>query len=164
MRLFGIALLSLIPIIIGFMKAKNSALAVRQNELILLMIGEIDGLIRYQAMPLDEIFGIICSEDIYKPLGFDCWSVYDEPFGVRMRKYIEDDSKLKISADEKAAFMLFLTALGKSDDSGQRAICKTYTAKFQTYIDQRRESAPKNQKLCRSIGIICGIFIAIILI
>lgn len=135
-------------------------------ELTRKMIDEITILIRHKSLTVTEIVDELISNSIYTELAF-LQIVKSEiapgiPFHTAWINAIKKDSKLLV--EEKIELISLGNSLGSSDTEGQMSALTIYKDKFNLLIKKANENYDKKGKLYRSLGVLSGVFVAILLI
>ena len=161
MRLLGIILISIIPAAVGFMKSAKAAKCCEQAAAAVYAVDEVWQCIRYQSLPICDIVKHLCGAKRLEILGLrmpdDCGEIH---------KMIDIAVRQSGINDEKAADILleFLNSLGKSDISGQQSVCELYRKAAAEHCDELNRQLKSTQRLYSALGVLCGLFCAVLLI
>ncbi len=166
-KLFGIIAIFGVCVTAGFMKTASLSKRVRELEAFLSALSLISTEIRYFASPTDDIIAKLDSANEYKQL---------RVFGI-CRKKLEntrdfgkawvdalDESKSYLSLDngDYEALKWFGSLFGTTDTDGQLANCERYCGLLQQRITSAREDKSKRGKMYTSLGVLAGVFFAVI--
>lgn len=143
------------------MKSAKAARRCNQAAAAVCAIDEVWQCIRYKAMPIADIIGHLCSVQRLEILGLKKADSGD--IGGMIEQTVRDNSDI---CDERLICMLceFFCSLGKSDLSGQQSICEQYRKKTADYCGDLKERLQSEQRLCSALGVLGGLFCAVLLI
>ena len=143
------------------MKSAKAAKRCNQAAAVVCAVDEVWQCIRYQAMPIYGIIAHLCSVRRLEILGLKKADGGDID-GV-IEHTVRENSDI---CDEQLICMLceFLNSLGKSDLSGQQSICEQYRKKAADYYGELKEQLPGRRRLCSALGVLGGLFCAVLLI
>ena len=161
MRFIGVILISIIPVAVGFIKSARAAKCCEQAAAVVYAVDEAWQCIRYRSMPLCEIIGHLCGAKRLMVLGLSA----PDDFGDISNAISRSVRQSGIN-DEKAADILleFLNSLGKSDISGQQSVCELYRKAAAEHCDELNRQLKSTQRLYSALGVLCGLFCAVLLI
>lgn len=160
LKVFGILLLSAIPIGLGLRKSHQLMQQKEDIAGLLFLVMQCRQGIAYQQLPLAEL---ICR------LPRQRYNIID-----RLIEHIQDEAP-PLSAWKEASQALhyqpicpimddYFSALGSSDQNSQLKICDMTAARLEEIrLTLEKETSAKS-KLYRTVGILAGVFIAILLI
>ncbi len=158
-KIFGILLLSVIPISVGFKKSRQLTLQKKDIDGLLFLVHECRQNIAYQQLPLSELIGQLPRRR-YRII--DCLI---EHIQLSSPLTAWNNSKSIMTHPQALAVMTdYFSALGTSDRDTQLEICNRTAARLDEIRLAFDSEISAKAKLYRTIGILAGIFIAIILI
>lgn len=129
------------------------------------MLDEISILIRYKAMTVYEIINVLRENQMYNSLTFlnQISCNVQMPFSEAWEKSI-DNMQSDLNSSDKKLLKSFGCSLGTSDISGQLSSIEVFKADFSKIENDAIVLYDKKSKLYRSLGILCGMFLSIMLI
>lgn len=137
---------------------------VSELNLINYMLDEISVLIRYKAMTVYEIINALKQNKMYEKLSFinnlEC--NISTPFNSAWDKSI-DNMQSELETADKKLLKSFGNSLGTTDILGQLSSIEVFKADFKRLEKEASESYGKKSRLYRSLGLLGGIFISIML-
>ena len=164
-KFIGIILIVASSSLVGIMFSDKLKKRVAELNLINYMLEEISVLIRYKALPVYEIIKALKENQMYNSLNFinliNC--NMQIPFNKAWEESI-DNSKSELSSNDKKLLKSFGNSLGTSDISGQLASIEVFKVDFKKLEKEATNEYEKKSKLYRSLGILCGMFVSIMLI
>ncbi len=159
-KAFGILLLSTIPILLGLRKSRQ---LVQQREDIaglLFLVNQCRQDIAYQQLPLAELISRLPRQR-YKIVDCLIKHMQHEPTPLsawnKTKQILTHQPSLSVMND-------FFSALGTSDRDSQIKICNMIAARLEELRLALESEASTKAKLYRTVGILAGVFIAILLI
>ncbi len=159
-KIFGVLLLSAIPIIFGLGKSRN---IIQQKQEVAALIGLVTRCrqgIAYQQLPLADLIHQLPKQQ-YKSI--------DRLSGYLQHGVSPVQAWRKIAMDIHYSPILsimddYFSALGTSDQDSQLKICDMTSARLEEIRMKLETETPTKAKLYRTVGILAGAFIAILLI
>ncbi len=134
-------------------------------ETIRKMSNEIATLIRYRSLTVREIFLTLKENDIYSGLVFLHNADYsDKNFSVDKIWCKEVETDFTLSPEEKSILCELGNQLGTTDTEGQLSILEVFNKKIETMLEDQTEKYAVRGKLCRSMGILAGAMVGILII
>ena len=88
-------------------------------------------------------------------------------FNVKKVGVLEEklNQALPLLTEEQTAYINgFFKILGKGDASGQKTQLKTYKFYFEEQLKKATDNFDKKGKMCNKLGLLCGIFLSILVI
>lgn len=88
-------------------------------------------------------------------------------FNVKKVGVLEErlNQALPLLTEEQTAYIDgFFKILGKGDASGQKTQLKTYKFYFEEQLKKATDNFDKKGKMCNKLGLLCGIFLSILVI
>jgi stage III sporulation protein AB len=166
-KLSGIIAVFVVCVAAGFMKSASLAKRVRELEAFLSALSLISTEIRYFASPTDDIIAKLDSANEYKQL---------HVFGVCKENLENTRDFAKVWADalEKSkpylsldkgdfeSLIWFGSMFGTTDMQGQIANCERYCGLLQQRLDSARDDKSKRGRMYTSLGVLAGVFFAVI--
>lgn len=135
-------------------------------ELIKRMIDDMSNLIRYRALTVKEIISELSLSPSYSNLIFLNYASQNIqnsiPFSEIWEKSVEKDFSLKNC--EKSELISLGYAIGSTDIEGQISTLNSFKEKFLHLISQADDDYKQKGKLYRSLGVLSGIFISVIIV
>lgn len=133
----------------------------------LTMIENIEILLSYNSLSVQEIFKLLSQNEIFNLLTFIKY--INESMEIKENKYVLStcnleyiNSNLYLKQDDKENLINFFSLFGKSDLNGQIMNCRKYKDIFKSRLDYIEKN---EQKECKSISVlIVGIGILIIIL
>ncbi len=129
------------------------------------MSDEIATLIRYRNLKIREIMIHLKESEMYSELDFLHNAEFDDksrPVGEIWLENIRLDSKL--SSDEKKLMSQLGMQLGTTDTEGQLSVLCVFNKSLNTMIEKQSEKYAVKGKLCRSMGILMGAAVGIMIL
>ncbi len=132
------------------------------------MVGYIAGELRYNLTPVERIFEDLAACERYRPFGF-LQAARDrmrtKPFPEALRgALLQDAPRLALHTGDVELLEGLADSLGASDVSTQLA----YLALLETRLQERLEAAKEAQRskgrMYRTLGVLCGIVVDIIIL
>ncbi|MDE5883675.1 MAG: stage III sporulation protein AB [Oscillospiraceae bacterium] len=125
--------------------------------------------IRYQGLPLQELFGLLAGQSDYENLDFlenlknleSCAGLSGIPIESRWESALEHS---RIPTEARQILRNLGHELGKTDTQGQLAVLELYQTQMQTAYEQFREDYQKKSRLYQSLGWLGGAMLAILFI
>lgn len=165
-KLVGVMLLVTASSYIGINMSQTLKERVIRIELIKRMLDEISTLIRHRALTVSEIVDELNKSTVYKELDFINFAKNDIteriPFSNVWEKSIIRDKKL--FQEERKELISLGYSLGTSDIDGQLSALSIIKNKFDIIAEKSNFEYTKKGKLYRTLGVLCGVFISILLI
>lgn len=147
--------------------SKADKLKRRRNELNLIshMLEDFIILIRFKALPLFEIVKQLKSNKLYKDSelfsNIDC--SLEKPFYKAWEESI-DNMHTYLNSNDLRLLKSFGSTLGRSDIEGELSNIEIYKSDFLKLEKSASEECEKKSQLYRSLGVLSGVFISILLI
>lgn len=129
------------------------------------MSDEISTFIRYNSLTVREIFMKLQENKAYSSLAFI--NAYDYGFKGRAAAaiWLEGiDSDPELTADEKHILSQLGTQLGTTDTQGQLSVISIFNEELEAMIKKQSERYAVKGKLYRSIGVLAGAMLGILII
>lgn len=166
LKLIGIMLLICATGYTGMSMSTSLKERIKRLELIRKMLDEIATLIRYRALTVTEIINELVSNSSYGELIFlhkaKLEIAPEIPFHCAWENAVKKDGKLL--NEEKSQLISLGNFLGSSDIEGQISALTIYKDKFNMLIEKASENYASKGKLYRSLGVLSGVFVSILLI
>lgn len=164
-KILGIISIIISSTLIGIVGSEKLRNRVKELNLINYMLEEIAILIRYKAMTVYEIVETLTQNQIFNKLTFlnNFNSNLQIPFKSTWNKNIDDMPTSLIESDVKL-LKSFGASLGTSDIDGQLSTIGVFKESFFKLEKDATVIYDKKSKLYRSLGVLIGAFISIILI
>lgn len=137
---------------------------IRCCELILKVLDEISANIRYNALNLWDIFNNLKKSPSYKSLGFICnfHRNGSETFQSSFVNALYSDKSLTDSV--RYELLTLADILGKSDIDGQLSAISVSCENFKNILASQRDYYSAKSRLYRSIGVLAGAMLAVLII
>ncbi len=166
MKVLGISLLALCPIIAGLIKSHN----LKQNQILIEKIIELINWIiieiKYKKTDIYDILTNLSLEENFKQLEFLQYfknKSNSKPFPKAWKNAIESWN-CSINRKEKNLLKSLSNILGTTDSNGQILSLKHVKLRFEESFKNAKNLYHKQGKLSRSLGVLLGIAILIIFI
>jgi stage III sporulation protein AB len=166
-RISGIVAVFVVCVAAGFMKSASLAKRVHDLEAFLSALTLISAEIRYFASPTDDIIAKLNSASEYKQLHvFELCREnleYTRDFAKAWALALEK-SKPYLSLDKGDFDTLtwFGSLFGTTDMQGQIANCERYCGLLEQRLDIAREDKAKRGRMYTSLGVLAGVFFAVL--
>ena len=161
LKTLGVICLSAIPVYIGFCESRTIGDRLSDIEGYLLLVRRMEELVCFSQLPFGAMMEKICREEggryrVIRILGdhleknlapLDLWRACEEP----------DASLTPVLTD-------FFASCGKTPVDGQAQLCRTTITRLETIYEERKKSSENKRRICRTVGILGGAFLAIILL
>lgn len=166
LKLIGMIMIIMTTSLIGTgLSGSLSERAARLN-VIDLMFDRIATLIKFRCMPTGEILRELSGDCSFSALTFlhNSLQYYEsgDSFPRAWQKGVEADSSLK--NDEKIILLSAGRSLGTSDCDGQLSMIEVFRQNINHLSDSAREESLKKGRLYRSLGVLAGVFISVMLV
>ncbi|NLK70620.1 MAG: hypothetical protein GX286_04185 [Clostridiales bacterium] len=166
LKLIGVMLLVCATGYTGLSMSASLKERIRRLELIRKMVDEITILIRHRALTVMEIIDELTANSSYAELTFlhkaKSGIIPEVSFHYAWENAVKKDNKLL--NEEKTELISLGNFLGSSDTEGQISALTIYKDKFNSLIEYANEIYDKKGKLYRSLGVLSGVFVAILLV
>jgi stage III sporulation protein AB len=164
-KYIGIFVIVLSSSLIGFSCSDKLRKRAKELGMIHHMLDEISILIRYKAMTVYEIIKTLKENQMFNnlPLLINFKINEQEPFSVSWDKQLESMHTDLKEGDIKL-LKSFGNSLGTSDIDGQLQTIEVYKNDFKKLEADALSIYDKKARLYRSLGLLCGMFISIMLI
>ncbi len=159
-KIFGILLLSAVPIVFGLRKSQNLMYQKQEVSEIIGLIARCRQGIAYQQLPLASLIQQLPKQQS---------QTID-----RLREHLQNGASPMSAWQDTAKGICcpvilpimndFFSALGTSDKESQLNICDMTSARLEEIRLMLEADAPAKTKLYRTVGVLAGAFIAILLI
>ncbi len=164
-KYLDLSLIIVITTYIGFFKSKKFSNRVKNLKDFKSSLNVFRSKIEFTYEPIKDIFLEISkvvyqdNENIFKSF---CES-QNEDITVAWNEAVQN-SKLDLKQDDKDVFILLGKMLGKTDKTGQISQIDLVDNFLDKQISDSEEKKRKNEKLYKTLGVISGLVIAIILV
>lgn len=164
-KYLDLSLIIVITTYIGFFKSKKFSNRVKNLKDFKSSLNVFRSKIEFTYEPIKDIFLEISkvvyqdNENIFKSF---CES-QNEDITVAWNEAVQN-SKLDLKQDDKDVFILLGKMLGKTDKTGQISQIDLVDNFLDKQISDSEEEKRKNEKLYKTLGVISGLVIAIILV
>lgn len=163
MKFLGILCIILSCAGTGIYMASHLKNQVRQYQKLLAFLEDCAIYIRYQSLPLQELFAMLAEHPDYESLDFLRKLKISPEFSPEILWYgAVQESRLPSGA--KQILQNLGHELGKTDIQGQLAVLALYQTQMQTACEQCRVCYEKKSKLYQSLGWLGGAMLAILFI
>lgn len=149
---------------------KSSALKNRALELleVSLMLEKIEVYLTYEKLPTKEIVQALAENESLSRLKFlrDCMTTTNEniPFPVIWRQALEENkNNMDLTADDRKIIHMLGTNLGSSDVKTQLNSIEMLKNLTKQALDEAQQGKEQKGKLYRSLGVLGGIGITLLL-
>ena len=165
LKLFGILAIIVSTSLIGVSMSDKLKKRVKELNLINYMLDEISVLIRYKAITVYEIVESLKQNQMYNDLGFITGFECDikTPFYTAWDKSVSN-MQSELTPYDKKLLKSFGNSLGTSDISGQLSSIEVFKSDFSKLEKEAAALYEKKSKLYRSLGLLGGMFVSIMLI
>ena len=161
LKLIGIILLSGAVSMYGAFAASNISTAGRQRKAVISLMYAVKNGIEYGGTALDEIFANFESTELEK-CGF--LKMLQEKVPCALENALKSQGLL-IGDREKALFTEFAVKCGKSPFAdGEKKLCERYIALAENLDASLSADEKAKCELYRRLGVLCGLFSALILL
>jgi len=164
-KIIGIFALVISSSLIGITASEKLKNRVSELNLIKYMLEEIAILIRYKAMTVYEIIGTLKKNEGFKKLEFiDGFTInMQNSFATSWGENI-DKAKSSLTKADIELLKSFGGTLGTSDIDGQLSTIEVFKGNFSKLEKDARHIYEQKSRLYRSLGVLIGAFISIMLI
>ncbi len=166
-KIGGIIAIFTVCVAAGLLKSYSLSKRVRELEAFLSALSQISTEIRYFAYPTDVIISKLDSSAEYKRLkvfGFCKTNLAQTRDFSRAWKDAITQSKPFLSLDKSdiEALNSFGDTFGTTDAEGQMANCERYCELLKQRLESSREDKAKRGRMYSSLGVLSGVFFALI--
>ena len=157
-KIFGILLLSSVPILIGMKKSRMANECKQNIEAFIYFVRECRQGIEFQQRSIEDVLGHLASNhyrilaqlisEIRKSSPLEAWEQISDQLQLDLRSVMDD----------------FFNHWGSSDCRSQLHVCDITIKQLEQLHLKVSEETAKKTKLYRTIGVLVGVFIAIIFI
>jgi len=164
-KFIGIISIVISTSLIGIFSSDKLKNRVKELNLINYMLEEIEILIRYKAMTVYEIVDTLRQNQAFNIFSFlnNIDNNMQIPFKTSWENNI-DKMQSSLSQSDLKLLKSFGGSLGTSDISGQISTIKIYKENFLKLEKDATSVYEKKSKLYRSLGVLVGAFVSILLI
>lgn len=164
-KIIGIIIVVLSTSLIGIYFSDKLKNRVRELKNINYMFEQISVLVRYKALTVYEVIDELRQNQVCSNLNFIKKFIQREdiPFEKQWSQSI-DNSQNYLNNEDKRVLKSFGNVFGTSDIEGQLSDIELYRHNFIKIENDANEEFEKKSKLYKSLGIIGGAFISIMLI
>ncbi len=168
-KIFIIFLLVITAFLYGNFYANRLKKRVENLKLIEVLLDEIILQIRYKSATVYEIMQKLCSENYSNNLEFlnkikSELEGTNNVFSVIWRENIESQNEIFLVQEDKKLLLLIGEILGRTDKEGQLNSLNYIKKELDLKILKSKQDEQEKSKLYRSLGILSGAFIAILLV
>lgn len=131
-----------------------------------LMIQDISIMMRYQALTVKEILFCLCENSAYEKLTFlsEINKIKNVPFQLAWENSVADWQEKAIYPEDRALITEIGTSLGECDIEGQLSILCQKNEKLEIILKNAVLECSRKGKLYRSLGVLTGVFISIMML
>ncbi len=131
---------------------------VRQYQLLLSFLNDCEIYIRYQNLPLQELFSLLAENPDYRQLAFlnEIRTGEGSPH-MRWQKAVQH-----LSGEARTIFQNLGHAIGQTDLQGQIAVLELSQIQMQSAYENCRTASEKKRKLYQSLGWLGGAMLAVL--
>lgn len=164
MKIVGIIIILISSSLLGIYFADRLKKRLKELSDIKCMLEQISVLIRYKVLTVYEIIDELKDNDICRRLPFinNFNKIKDESFYNQWCKSI-DTSDTSLKDEDKKVLKSFGSFFGSSDVDGQLADIKVFAENIDNITVKAKEDYEKKSKLYKSLGVVAGAFISIML-
>lgn len=165
LKIFGAIAIVIATSLIGIMSSDKLKQRVKEINLINYMLEEISILIRYKAMTVYEIVENLKGNPVFNQLTFlnNIEFNLQMPFKIAWESNI-DSMQSALKQSDLKMLKSFGATLGTSDIDGQLSTIAVFKENFSQLEKEAITNYEKKSKLYRSLGVLSGAFISIMLI
>ena len=166
-KIIGSILIIISSTAFGMTAASKLTARVTELELIIKMIEEIKTRIQYNRSTVLELFDSMNHQGDYSSLYFlndIVMFLKNNPINNNLLSFEFKNDKTFLSKKDQALLISSLKELGTMDIEGQLSSLTLYKIRFDEQLTLARQEQNKKGKLYRTLGILCGIGIAIVII
>ncbi|MBC8535536.1 stage III sporulation protein AB [Feifania hominis] len=162
-KMVGMCLILLTTTFAGSALSADLKRRIRDLRLCADLIAKIGREISYSRCPITEVLGRCAQEKKYAPLRFLQLS---KPFdSERFRLHYEKNrDSLCLKNEDHDLILEFFADFGKSDAVGELARCGKYEAELARRVEELEPAIEKQAKLYRSLGVLSGVFLSILMV
>lgn len=166
LKYIDICLIIIVSSYIGFYKSKKFSNRVKNLKDFKSGLSVFKSKIEFTYEPIKDIFEEISkiiyqnNKNIFKDF---CESINDEDVSITWNKTVEN-SNFDLKNEDKEVLRLLGKMLGKTDKTGQISQIDLVDNFLDKQILEAEEEKQKNEKLYKTLGVVCGLVIAIILV
>ncbi|MDE5853238.1 MAG: stage III sporulation protein AB [Oscillospiraceae bacterium] len=166
MHALGVIILTICPILIGLTYSITLTKNQRQIGEIIQLINWIETEIRYKQTNLDQMLIEASSKEAFSSLEFlssavEFMKIF--PFPQAWKKSISNWNS-KMDTYDKQLLFSFADILGASDVTGQLTALEHMRVRFQSSFNKAKETCDKNGKLSKSLGVLAGLAICVLML
>lgn len=164
-RVLGVMLIFFSAALVGMSMSVNMKKKLDRLALLRRMADEISTLIRYRSLTVREIITELRQSGMYSELHF----LYGSDFKDRSRPVSEIWestvlSDCNLSREEKTVLCNLGTQLGTTDSQGQLSLIAAFSAEIEEMYERQKQVYAVKGKLYRSMGILIGAMVGIMII
>lgn len=152
---------------IGMLKSKTYSERVMQLKNFKEALNVFKTKIKFTYEPIPQIFKEI-GENTKGSIGeiFSKSSIYmnEEAADSSWRKAVEENGQMNITQEDKSVFLRLSRLLGQTDLEGQINEIELVDSFLNTQIEEAEDEKTKNEKLNKTLGMIAGLVIVILVI
>ena len=158
-RLFGALMIFLSCSAVGLLSAEMHSRRVSELEAFAALIAYIGAQIEFFLTPLEKIY-VTVKDDTLERTSF--LKVLREVGGVRALAICRHS--LHISQNEYAELERFFEGLGHHSAGEEAKHCTYYEKNIRALATAAREQLPSKKRVCRSVGMLFGVILALVLL
>lgn len=165
-KIIGMSFIIMTTGLAGIKISQMLAERVKRLELIILMIDRISVLIDFRALHTGEILTDLANDTCFEKLDFikNAYEFYrgGEAFHEAWEKALKND--VFLGSEERDQLFLLGSSLGTSSAEGQLSMLKIHSSNIRHICDTVSPEINDKRKLYRTLGVLSGIFISVMLI
>ncbi len=162
-KILGLAIIFCVCSSFGIMFSVRLGEKVTRLKAIRAMIEEISVIIRYKASPISEVIEEISNNSVFESLTFlkELKLTASAPVNDAWAEAVNASN---LSDEEKTLVLEIGASLGTSDKDGQISSLELYKIKTAEQIELATKKYNDKSKLYRSLGVLCGAFLVVMLV
>lgn len=165
-KLAGMIFIIMTTALGGISFSKSLSERVKRLELIVLMLDRMSTYIEFRALHTGEILSELSSDKSFEQLKFLTLAAElyksGESFHDAWMNAVENDASLK--NEERAQLLAVGNSLGRSNTKGQLSMISIHSCNIKHICKTASVESQNKGKLYRTLGILTGVFISVMLI
>ncbi len=165
-KLIGMIIITASTTLTGIYASNQLSERKKRIQAMILMIDRISSLIEFRALKTGDILDSISSDKSFEKLAFlkNADDLYKNglSFYEAWNQAAEED--IMTGDEERQQLIMMGSSLGTSNIKGQLSMLKIYRQNMEHIFDTFSEESMNKGKLYRSLGILAGVFISVMLV
>lgn len=166
MKLIGMLIITASTTLTGIYASNQLSQRKKRIQVLILMIDRIASLIEFRALKTGDILKSIASDKSFESLEFlknaDELHQKDMSFSGAWNQAVSNDDT--VGDEERQQLIMLGSSLGTSNIKGQLSMLKIYRQNMENIFNTFSQESLNKGKLYRSLGILAGVFISVMLV